>query len=529
MGRTGKLSDLLTKNTAAKNALGADASDEDVAAVMSKLGEDTVKTVQQAGQAIQSFRQFFKGSVTEVFDQVNGLLGTDVAGTFKGAESEMFMRLGATGLATGHTIQQMGGLAGMAHQYSSRNGNPKWGSAAAGTIAGQLLGVHRAIGGGGEFINSEQFTRDTVFEVEDAMHSSLATSIRGAYARVMTGAGGDARGDALNKALAANPIRSASDVATLTSGILGEDISSFSLDLWGQTPEARRLIWDDQRSGTFEAMQLVAMHEGDQQRKLFELALTREGGLTADAAAAVMKRTGGAMTIDALMGAIDGSGMGTTAIGDVAGLLHGRAAFGHQSSEARQAGIGMALNEASRKLITGNIGSNVQLMQLLSAKGGQGVAGFSAFLQEMKDDKGGAGSKSIIAQLLGVDETTVHPSDVAGFIGANAPMLKWLEEHGTDKEKQGLAIIWEGLSSGVGPGGGNVTSDQLKNFRTALASIGEGPMEEGDNYNVSGMTAIAEKYNGMAFDSDGKLIRPGSEASLLDGILKLLQRNLPKT
>ena len=345
----------------------------------------------------------------------------------------------------------------------------------------------------------------------------------------MTGAGGAARGDALNKALSTNPVRSASDVATLTSGILGENISSFSLMNWGHTPEARRLMGDDQRSGTIEAMQLVAMHDGDQQRKLFELALTREGGVTADAAAAVMNRAGGAMTIDALMGAIDGSGMGTTAIGNVAGLLHKRAAFGNQSSEAHQAGIGMALNDASRKLITGNIGSNVQLMQLLAAKGGQGVAGFSAFLQEVKAGKAGAGSKGIIAQLLGVDETTVTQSDVGEFIGANVPMLKWLEEHGTDKEKQGLAIIWEGLAAGVGPGGGNITSDQLKNFRAALATASGGMNEDGDweNYNVSGMTAIAEKYNGMAFDSDGNLIRPGNEATLLGQILNILKVNLP--
>jgi hypothetical protein len=525
--RTGGFNEIRSENQSAIAALGPNASKEDTAAVMDKLGADTVAITQDAARSIRQFRQFFKGSVTEVMDQVNGFLGTDVAATFDDAGSSMFMRMGATGLATGHTAEQMKQFGSMASQYSSRQGNPLWGSAAAGTVAAQLMGVHRQQQGPygtNEFIHEETFRKETSFESQGSMHSALAQSIRGAYAYAMD-QGGEAGAVALDEALAANPVRSISDVASVAGGALGEVVSPFTLSNWGNMPEARRLMGSDQRSGTIQATMLKAIYEGEGQRRLFELSLGREGGLSSSQVSGIMDTNKGAMTISALMESIPEGLMDTGARWNVAGFMHGRAAMGDTSSEHQQARIAMGLDVETRNLITGNVGSNVQLMTMLEGQGAHGIAGFNAFIAEMdKQNKtrGGStlGMKDILGQILGRDATNVTTSEVAGFVGASGEMLEALEEHGSDKQKLGLAIVWQGLAQQIGPGGKTLTSAQLKKFQAALAGT-----EKGEAWDVSDFINFGEvghDYNKMSFDSDGNYAPFGESENWLEKIHKIL-------
>jgi hypothetical protein len=176
MSRRGGLNQFLTTN-------GATSTEADIEARAAELRQ----TARKASQAVASFRQIFRGSVTDVLDQVNSLIGADIMQTLgPQAAQEMGLRMGAAGGAAGFRPAQMAALGGMSMQFSRAMGLDHFGSMSNATESAFLIRAAATPGLGISnpmaFVNEPRFRQTVVQRVTGAEQSQLARSISGAFA-----------------------------------------------------------------------------------------------------------------------------------------------------------------------------------------------------------------------------------------------------------------------------------------------------------------------------------------------------------
>lgn len=217
--------------TGAFNAARKEAADiEDPGAAMDQLGKQTVEMTRQASQAIKAFKHLFQGSVPEVLDQINGLMGTDVMQTFSEGGRELAQTMVATGMATGYTPDQMISFSGMSRQLSQAKGLDPWGSVASGTLAAQLVDIHTKTEGGGRFVNEQRFRENMIRRTTGAQESGISRDIAGAFALIQSSVGQEAA-DKFIDDLGDDTIRGTSDVVSAANTALGPESAVTGMDL----------------------------------------------------------------------------------------------------------------------------------------------------------------------------------------------------------------------------------------------------------------------------------------------------------
>jgi len=326
LARTGGFSDILS----------GDDSAEDIKA-------KTVALVQKTSQSISEFRSVFQGSVTQVMDSVNSLLGTDVAATFDDAGRSLAQRLGTTGFVTSTSPSQLQAAMAESAGLSNRAGLGSLNSASAAMLFAEQEAVGR-VTGTNKFINSSQYRRTLLKQTTGAMYSDFARDISGAYAI-------DEEQKAIIQAGVANgEIRSLSDIAEVT-GLSAEDIRAA-----GFSQEAATLRAEDGVGG------LEAMRGG-----IAALDDTRRNYLTRVYGAEAVSGITGPMTMSNIA---EGLGL------DVAGRGALRRAFGvqaramgFQGAEALDKYASSIRNDAELGRIRDSIQEQTEFKDAVSGKG----------------------------------------------------------------------------------------------------------------------------------------------------------------
>jgi len=226
MGRTGQLGAI--QRNAAEEAPGSELSETEI------MQRDVLAATKEASRSIQAFRQIFKGSVTDVLDQVNALMGVDVMSTFDDQGRSLLQNMSAAGAVAGFAPQQMAALGGMSRQVSLQAGLDPWGAAAAATYSAQILGTQRQAGISSPLVNQVAFRNDVVRKTTGAQQSGMSRDISGAYALIEQSAGKESADEWLRNLRDMEPDAlmnmDASEIARSTGikGISGFDVRDAS-------------------------------------------------------------------------------------------------------------------------------------------------------------------------------------------------------------------------------------------------------------------------------------------------------------
>jgi hypothetical protein len=142
------------------------------------------KAVKDMSKTVRQLKDFFKGGVADLIDQVNGLSGTDFQATFGKAGSRMLSMSQGVGFATGHTNEQMMRLAGMSRQASLSMGGDSFGAIATSQDIATALGASRNTGSAADrkFTNEIQRRSGITSTITRSQQGNVARDLSGAYA-----------------------------------------------------------------------------------------------------------------------------------------------------------------------------------------------------------------------------------------------------------------------------------------------------------------------------------------------------------
>lgn len=476
MQRTGATNNLRKGANASISALGDDASEEDIEAVMSRLGDDTVKATQQAARAVQSFRRIFKGSVTEAMDMVNSLMGTDVVGTLGGAEAGLLVNnMASTGMVTGLTRHQMGGMAGLSAQFSQSQGLDPWGAAASGTFAAQLMGVHRQEGSGNAFINESRFQENMIRRVTGAQESGLARDISGAYAVVQDRLGDDAA-DQFLADIKGKDMKTGTDVAGAASKFqwkgkgIGNSVDAMDINAASFSAAGERARMAGKGTAGALAANMGFLNRTRMHMVRAELSAR---GLDENAINAIQGSLQDQdLTVDNIMSAAGGS------LGDQGLIFRGhlRRRFGEQAEAfglgntfEGDAMLGAAGDDTAIDRIQDQVASNTEIQELLSHKGkNSGLANLTAFVTKVTTEGTGfIGAKKFV-ELLGGD-TDVSAADIKKFASVSDHLLKSVKDSKSIDDDHGLNMAIMSLATQT-IGDRRMTGKEVKEYQAAIQS-----------------------------------------------------------
>jgi hypothetical protein len=476
MGRTGQLSRIREE------------SGDDPAQMQDRVIQET----QRAAQSIQSFRQIFRGSVTDVLDQVNALMGMDVASTFEDKGRGLFQRMSSAGMATGFTSQQMTALGGMSRVVSTQAGLDSWGSVANATFTAQLLGVTRHGGAVSPLVAQPRYRQDVLTRVTGAQQSGMARDISGAYSLVTQRSGKEAADTWLRD------IRGRADLGSMTADDIAETVRNST----AATQEAGvedTLSGFDLRSASFGEAAEKARAEGvggraallSNAQNIQTLRMSMAQRVLGQRGFDAQKITqfqealkGKALTEKNLRDAASASGMGEAGSIAVGSMMR---RFGTQASELKMGGaryvdqfLASALDSNRLGNIIGQTELGAGLMETLSASGAQGgVVGFNKLIAEVSkggSDKNELTMRAIFEAVTGKDAADLDITELQqGITPISSNLTKLLKSDPTDaagRSKKEMATI--GANSALRAlltgqiDGKMMTQKQLKQARDAL-------------------------------------------------------------
>ena len=479
--RTGRFNPARERYRAEKAALGDDADPDDLADIEARMTGETTRLVEQATHSVAAFRRFFKGSLTDILDEVNGLMGVDVMATFQGAEENMMQKMEATGMVAGLGTGRMLDLAGRSRGYLTAAGHDPLGSVAAATMAGRMLGVH-ANTKDDAFINPERLRDTFVMKATQAGQSRIATATAGALALLQESGNAKALTD-FNEQRAAGggAFTSIEGIAGLTADLLGlgeGGVTGSELNSLGNTSAGRRL----QQAGVGMQVSLDKSARIARGGRLQTLgSLLQNSGLSEDAQAAAFTAIseGDDITstgvLNTLRSFFDMGDMGElkefmALEGDI-NKWWGDMAQG--SDSGGNVNEGDALFRATK--IRGHgasmdkrVGSIVEIGNLLQHKGAPGYRGLRSLVQGYRSNPiKHPGYGEIVKQMLGNNNITNEELgkfidiDLGGLVGG-------LDKEGMGMEREGLAISLQALQNMTHLGKA-LTDTQKETFRAPFA------------------------------------------------------------
>lgn len=142
-----------------------------------------IEFAKSTAQAIGTAQQFFQGSATETWDQMNALVGVNAIGTLGagGQLNRTLTQMGAAGMVTGLTDQHMNMLATNASNLSRQiSGNPLGAFANARDTALLITAANRS--GITAFVNEASLRQSITNQVVQTQESEASRAVYGAYA-----------------------------------------------------------------------------------------------------------------------------------------------------------------------------------------------------------------------------------------------------------------------------------------------------------------------------------------------------------
>jgi hypothetical protein len=462
LSRTGAFNAARQRYRSDKAALGEDASEEDLLEVTTRMTEETSRLVHQASQSVSTFRQFFTGSVTQIFDKINGLMGTDVIATFKGAENNMMNNMLATGMATGLGTGSMLGFAGKAHNYLTAAGHDPLGSVTAGTIAGGLLGqgVDKS---GSAFINRDRLEDTFVLTAAQAVQSRIARAASGAASLITD----PQQSDAFHKELASGNLKTGFQIAEFTSNLLGltETLSPFDLQNLGNSNDATLL-----RTGNSVYGNLYLNERADKIKssRLSILGTLLQGTnlSEADRIKALADVRGGDLTSTSMIGSL-GEYFNQSDNDERADfrLLEGKLSRALNTSHPSNGGNMHEVDRLLSSIGAGppDVGSMTNVLTALAGTGGIGVRTLKAFMAGDPKEKGW---EHLLGAVMG--DNDIDNDKLASFIGVSEELVKSLGDDGTAVARDGLTVSLQALQNNTYRNK-NLTQVQQEKFRAPFA------------------------------------------------------------
>ena len=436
---------------------------------LDQRASEMTRMTQEASRAVSSFRQLFKGSVTDVLDQVNSLLGTDVLQTFGGQGQAMFNRAAATGAIAGFRPEQIVALTAGSRQLSVSNGMDPWGALSSATYSAQILGANRRGNPTGSKFVSEPRLRQTVLAaVTGAQESGISRDISGGYAMVKASGNGQ---EAAFLA-AAGSASSSAEVAGLVQQFGGGSVSSFDLRNASFTPAAEEARLGG--VGTTGALNARLGHISGTRQAIVNRVLANEGLGSISIT--------GPLTTSNIGTALAGANMGTSQFAAVHGEIIRRfqqqagGLPGSPNAFEVDALLGSVQNRGVMDLLQGQISGRVGLQDMFKNQGKlSGLLNLRSVAEAFgKGEKADYGK--FIAVLTGQDPNGIN---VGKFFGFTADLEGQIKELGGKEQtiaKLGLSAITSAMFSGR-LGDKALSTQDFERFRQVFVSGGISPAQ----------------------------------------------------
>lgn len=434
MGRTGQLSSI--RNTSENE---------------SDMEARVVEATREASRSIQAFRQIFRGSVTDVLDQVNAMMGVDVMATFDDQGRSLLQNMSAAGSITGFAPQQMAALGGMSRHISKQAGMDPWGSAAVATHAAQIMGVQR-LGHRSPLVNQVDFRNDVVLQTTGAQQSGMSRDISGAYAMI-TQRDGKAAADAfLTKIRAMSPEEALRLDPTSLARLVGEGVTGFDIRDASYTAEAE--IARSRGIGTRVAAQHNAASINESRMVMIRNRLETSGVQDVEGIMAALRE--GPVTEDAMRKAFAGNEGAMSLRGSLMRTFGLQAEALNISGGAR--GVDQLLGASFDRTRLDNIlkqtDTGRMMLETLGGRNvGGGLSGINAYINELgKEGNKGTMQGFVKAALGGDSDITVDDAGkMLGLFGTGTKNLQdYLDKRGlsdVDAGRQQMASVGANLAA----------------------------------------------------------------------------------